>query len=401
MSQSKRKENVMRYKLVYTSLILLLYIIGKNVPLYGIDMSVYSYKVVNAEEVMLHMVGGDTYRSSVFALGLFPFMISGILTQIIMAIKKWFSKSKVSPKAMNRASATITMIIAVLQAFVQVLQLKFAVEEEILLYARLMAGMEMVTGVLVIMWLSRRNAKYGVGGRMILGLINIMERITVTLLNHDVKNLVVPLLISMIVMVIILVMENAEKRIPVQRVSIHNIYADKNYMAIKLNPIGVMPVMFSTMVFMLPRLLLSLLRYLFPQNVGLAWWQANMSMTRPLGIVVYILCVYLLTISMSLIMIGPKDVAEQFLKSGDSIVNLHAGCHTRRYLRSTIWRMSFVSATVMGVCVAVPLVLQLKGNIDGGLVMLPSSFMMLTGFSCNIYRELVSIYKYDSCQPLF
>lgn len=61
----------------------------------------------------------------------------------------------------------------------------------------------------------------------------------------------------------------------------------------------------------------------------------------------------------------------------------------------------FFSATVMGACIVIPLVLQLKGNIDGGLGMLPSSFMMLTGFSCNIYRELAAIYKYDSCRPLF
>lgn len=391
----------MKYKLVYTGLILLIYILGKSVPLYGIDLSAYSYRLANADDVMVQMVTGNSYRTSIFALGMFPFMISGILVQIVMAIKNKFSKSPSSPNTMLRLSILVMLFIAVLQILIQVPQLKFAVAREMLLYARMMVALEMMTGVLIIFWLANRNGKYGIGGRMILGLVNILERIVLTIINHDIRSLALPLIIATVVMIIVLVMENAEKRIPVQRVSIHNIYADKNYMAIKLNPVGVMPVMFSTAVFMLPRLFISLLGYLFPQHIGIAWWQENMTLTRPLGIMVYIVCIYLLTISFSWIMIDPKDITEQFLKSGDSIVNLHAGRDTERYLSGTAWRMSFFSATVMGACIVIPLVLQLKGNIDGGLGMLPSSFMMLTGFSCNIYRELAAIYKYDSCRPLF
>lgn len=55
----------------------------------------------------------------------------------------------------------------------------------------------------------------------------------------------------------------------------------------------------------------------------------------------------------------------------------------------------------MGVFVAVPLILQMKYSIDGTLAMLPISIMLLTSFWCGIFRQIISIYKYDSCQPLF
>lgn len=401
MPQSEQKEKVMKYKLAYTGLILLVYILGKCVPLYGIDVSAYHYEAVDAEEVLMQTISGDAYRHSVFALGIFPFMISSILVQVAMAIRKIFSKSYVSPKTMNRMSAMVTFVIAILQASVHMPQLKFVEEGKLLPGARVLVIVEMVTGVLVILWLSRRNEKYGVGGRMILGLTNILERITTTVLHHNIESLAVPLLISMVVMVIVLVMENAEKRIPVQRISIHNIYADKNYMAIKLNPVGVMPVMFTTAVFMLPRILVMFLGHLFPQNIDIAWWQANMTLTKAPGIAVYIACEYLLTIGLSMLMVSPKDISEQFLKSGDSIVNLHAGRDTRRYLRRVMWCISSVSAGVMGVCILVPLLLQLRGSIDNTLTMLPSSIMMMTSFWCTIYRELAAVRKYDSCRPLF
>lgn len=401
MPQSGHKENVMKYKLAYTSLILFVYILGKCIPLYGIDMSVYSYEAVGVEEVLMQTISGDAYRSSIFALGIFPFMISGILVQVVFAVRNLFSKTRISPKTMNRASVTVTLVIAVMQAFTQIPELEFAVSPEKLFYTKIIVMMEMITGVMLIMWLSRRNGKYGVGGRMILGLVNIVERITATVMNHSIQSLTVPLLASIAVMMITLIMENAEMRIPVQRVSIHNVYADKNYMAIKLNPVGVMPVMFTTAVFMLPRLLVMFLGYLFPQNMDIAWWQANMTLTKAPGIAVYIACEYLLTIGLSMLMVSPKDISEQFLKSGDSIVNLHAGRDTRRYLRRVMWCISSVSAGVMGVCILVPLLLQLRGSIDSTLTMLPSSIMMMTSFWCTIYRELAAVRKYDSCRPLF
>ncbi len=288
-----------------------------------------------------------------------------------------------------------------MQTIVQIPQLKFAVPEEELLYARIIAAAEMVTGVMIMLWLSERNGKYGVGGRMIVGLVNILERVIGTVLRHDPGRLAIPLAIALVMLLITLLMENGEMRIPVQRVSIHNVYADKNYMAIKLNPVGVMPMMFTTAVFMLPRLIVSLLGDLFPESAGIAWWQDNMNLTSPAGITVYIACEYLLTIGFAFIMINPRDQTENFLKSGDSIVNLHAGRDTKRYLRRVMWCISFASATIMGGCLLVPLILQLRGNMDSTLTMLPTSIMMMTSFWCTISRELISIHKYDSCRPLF
>lgn len=399
--QSKPKKTVMKYKLAYTGLIFLVYIFGRNVPLYGIDISAYTIRTVSAEEVLLQMISGDANRCSVFALGIFPFMISGLLVQIAMAVRSLFSRTKISPKTMGYASVMVTLVIAVLQAIAQVPKLKFAVPEQMFQMARLMAGLEMVTGVMFILWLSDRNGRYGVGGRMAFGLVNILERLTTILLNHDSQSLMMPLMISFVMMIIMIVMENAEMRIPVQRVSIHNVYADKNYMAIKLNPVGVMPVMFTSAVFLLPQLLAVLLVTLFPQYGWVIWWMENMTLTRPLGIFIYIICEYLLTIGLSMLMISPKNVMEQFMKSGDSIVNLHPGQDTKWYLRKVVWSISFFSATVMGGCIVIPLILQMEGIADGTLAMLPTTVMMMTGFWCNIFRELASIRKYDACQPLF
>ena len=232
-------------------------------------------------------------------------------------------------------------------------------------------------------------------------IVNILERISLPIATYSMSSLKIPLAAAAVMMMVALIMENTEKRIPVQRISIHNIYADKNYMAIKFNPVGLMPMMFTTAVFMLPKLLVTLLVRLYPYHQGVLWWQENLSLMKPFGIFIYLMCEYLLTIGLAMLMISPKDISENFLKSGDSIVDLHAGRDTRRYLSGVMWRISLLSATVMGGCICVPIVLQSQAGIDSTLAALPTSIMMLTGFSCNIYREICTLWAYDSCRPLF
>lgn len=395
------KEKVVKYKLLYTAFIFLVYIVGKNIPLYGIDIAAYRDTSFSADELFFQTIGGDVYRSSVFALGIFPSMISMFIVQIGSAIRRLFTKEGVSPKESQHITAGVTLLIAVFQAVTQVTELKFSADEGMLPVVWTIAVIEMVTGALLIMWLGSRNAKYGIGGKTVFMVVNVLERITTAALTHSLSSLKIPFLISAAMMFTMLIMENTEKRIPVQRISIHNIYADKNYMAVKLNPVGIMPIMFTSAVFMLPKLIVSMLLLFYPQHQGILWWQDNLSLTKPFGIFIYILCEYLLTIGFSMLMLGPKDISERFQKSGDSIVNLHAGRDTRRYLRGVISRISLFSATVMGVCVAVPLIMQWKGETDSALTTLPTSLMMLTGFSCNIYREIKSLWVYDSCKPLF
>lgn len=395
------KEHVVRYKLLYSAIIFLVYIVGKNIPLYSINMDAYRNISFEADELLFQTIGGDFYRSSVFALGIFPSMISGLIVQICMAVRRLFTKEETSPKKTGYITAVMTFGIAAFQAITQVTELRFSAEKEMMPVVWAIAVIEMITGAVFIMWLGSRNAKYGVGGKTVFMIVNVLERISTTLFTHSLSDLKFPLLIAALMMLTMLMMENTEKRIPVQRISIHNIYADKNYMAIKMNPVGIMPIMFTAAVFMLPTLAVSLLLYFFPQHQGILWWRENLSLAKPFGIFIYIVCEFLLTIGLSMLMLGPKDLSEKFLKSGDSIVDLHAGRDTRRYLRGVIGQISFFSAAVMGACVAVPLAMQWKGTTDSALTTLPTSIMMLSGFSCSIYREIESLWAYDSCRPLF
>lgn len=398
--RKEKQESVIRYKLLYTIGILGIYLVGRELPLYGIDLAAYQDAAVDAQSIFEQTISGDLTKTSVFALGFSPYMISSIFAQLFMAIRSSDKKAKLSPKKVNYVTLFFMMLIAIMQAVSRCNSLIYRVQEEFLIFTKMISVMEMIAGTLIIMWLCDRNQKYGIGGRTAIIYVNILDGFTAMLVkSRDWEKLKIPVLIAVLVMFIVLVMENTEKRIPLQRISIHNIHADKNYLAIKLNPIGIMPIMFSTAVFMLPQLVISFLQMLFPDNGNLMWWKENMVLTRPLGIGAYIFILYFLTITFAMIMINPRNLTEQFLKSGDSIKDIHAGKDTKKYLTGSVIRISIFSSTIMSICAGLPMLLQLSGEIDSDLAMLPTSVMMLVGIWCNLYQEYNALKKYDSYKP--
>lgn len=393
----ERKE--LYHKLRYTAGILLIYMLGRKVPLYGISVNLYREERLGAAELLVQAIGGESNQISLFSLGISPYIMSLFMVQIFNIIKEAVTKSKASPKRTNRTTIVVTLLYSIIQAGVHTGQLDFTKTGVELLFYKCLVVLQMVTGVMFIVWLVERNKKCGLGERTVIIYINIMAGIISTMAYQKISILIMPVIIGILLMVVMIVMDNAEMRIPVQRISIHSIYADKNYQAIKLSPMGVMPIMFSTAAFRLPQLILTLLHGVFPEHEGIAWWNANMAMTKPLGIVVYLVIIYILTIGFSILFLSPWDLSEQFLKNGDSIVNLHAGKDTKRYLVRVVLSISFFSATIMGVCVGIPLFLQFYGNLDSALMMLPTSFMMLSGIWCSLYREFKTIQGNDSYRP--
>ncbi|MCI9220366.1 MAG: preprotein translocase subunit SecY [Lachnospiraceae bacterium] len=395
MKQVEENEKVTKYKLLFTAIILAVYTAGRFIPLYGVNTAVYQGSRVDADSLLMQVIGGDSYQYSIFALGISPYIISNLVSQLGILGMSSDYKAKMSPRKIQRIMLAGMLGLCIVQSFLKINGLEFVGEGNILYLLKTVAFLELIVGAMLIFWISELNKKYGIGGATVVILFNISSGITNIVRGHTGKEMLIPLLLSAVMFLIMLILENTEKRIPLQRVSIHNIYADKNYMAIKSNPVGVMPVMFSTAFFMLPRLLVDLLCFISPQNGNLAWWRDNLVLTKPLGLMIYLAIIYLLTIGFAMLLINPKDTMEQFLKSGDSIVDLHAGRPTRRYIRKTLFRMSFFSATVMCVCLGLPLLLQILGKIESTLSMLPSSIMMLSGLMCSFGREIVAIHSYD------
>lgn len=397
--EKKAKEHILLYKILYSLLIMLLYMIGRNIPLYGVDVEAYRKVDINAQSIIMQAVSGDIKNCSIFILGLWPYMLASMLIVLVVAIITLDKSRRISPKKMNIWTVGLMFLIGVIQAYQHVQSYIYKVDGEALLQAKVIVFLELITGMLIVVYMGDRATKYGICGKTSVFMVNIVDGIMTMLVSQSTDKLWIPLGIGVVEIAVMIVLENAEKRIAVQRVSIHNIHADKNYIAYKLNPIGVTPLMFASAAFLLPQSISRFLHSIFPQNATLAWVAEQMNLTSVLGIWVYLAIIAILTISFSFVMLSPGQMAENLLKSGDSILGVYAGKPTKRYLRGCVLRFSIYSSIIIGICIGVPLFLQFGGYIDPTLAMLPCSVMMSTGIWISFAREAQVYRNMDRYQP--
>lgn len=400
LKEKRQKEHILVYKILYSLIIMLVYMIGRNIPLYGIDLKAYEDVSVDAQSILLQALSGDMKNGSLFILGLWPYMIASILAVLMVAIISLDSSRKISPRKLNIWTLFFMMVIAFIQAYQRVQTFVYKdMDAQMLFITKVIVFIQLIAGMLIVVYMCDRTTKYGIGGRMSVFMINIIDGMMNMFAGQKAERLVLPVIIGVVEIAVMIVIETTEKRIAVQRVSINNIYADKDYLAYKLNPIGAMPLMFTSAVFMLPQFVCSGLYYLHPDNQKLAWLVENLRLTAALGIIVYLVIIVILTILFSLVMLTPGREAENLLKSGDSILDIYAGKPTRRYLVGTVIRFSIYSSIIICICQGVPLFLQFGGYIDSTLAMLPCSIMMSTGIWISLYREAEVYRNMDRYHP--
>lgn len=392
----KEKTHLVRNRCLFSIFIIFIYFSCHRVPLNGIDMSAYDNLGLDLGAILTLAVNGSNKRCYVMSLGISPYITSSLIVSIVQAMRSKESKARTSPKAMNYWITAISFVVALVQSIFYALELKYVDSN---MMSMLLVIFELMAGASIAQYLLLKNKKYGVGGFAPIIVVNMTESLVAIMFGSTFVDLRIPLMISLIMVIIMIFMEMHEKRIPLQRVSVHNVHAEKNYLAIKYNPVGFMAIMFGSSIFMIPQLIFGLLHYFYKDNESLTWLYINLNMSKPFGMCIYIGLMFIFSILLALLFINPKELSEDLLQSGDSIVNVPAGKPTRRYIRKWVLLLSFISTTIMCTCLAVCLYLQYKGIVPSTVAMLPTTFMMLSGLLCTLYLEIKAYRDFDSYKP--
>ncbi len=392
----KRKTHELRGRLLFTIMILAVYMVGRSLLLYHIDPAAHELAELDSQNIMMSMVSGDRYQYTLFALGIMPYITATLIIWIFMALKGAEFRARFSPQKTERATLLLMIIIAAAFALSRAGDLEFQSSDFDMNVLRGIAVFEMIIGAVIIYKMAFLNKERGIGGQSPIILVNILDNLFSTIRKFEWEELHKLLALCLLMAGAVLIMENVIVRIPVQRVSIHNTYADQSYIAFKLDPIGVMPVMFAVSFFMIPQLVVRFLLILNEDNETLKFLYEGLNLTKISGAAVYLGIMFALNILFSFIMLTPGELAEQLQKGGDSIVNVYAGKKTKRYLRKKLLLLSIFSGVILCFLMAIPLGMSLKGEISSELALFPATAMILIGILCPLYQEVKAYWKFDS-----
>ena len=372
----------LKEKLIFTFVMLLLFRFGIHLPVYGINSEILN--IAGGSDILGFLdlfSGGALGKVSIFALGIGPYITSSIIMQLMAVIIPALEKlqkedGEAGRRKISQYTRVFTVILAAFQAIVLMAYLSrtdgaIIVSNHAFFY--LSSVLTLTAGSVLVMWMSELITERGIGngGSLIifagiLAGIPIYAKNTAGLVEQNpslIWNIALLLTIFFITMVLIVVMQEAIRKViivnPKRQIG-NKVYGGVNtFIPFKLNPGGVMPIIFAVAILLFPSTILKVVGTA-KLPAGLASVVSFLTDIFNAGnwvyYVIYFLMIVLLTFFYASIMpnMQPKDIADNLKKYGSSIPGIKPGRPTAEALDKILSKTTFIGAMALGIIALVP-----------------------------------------------
>lgn len=375
----------LKQKIIFTFLMIAVWRLGVQMPLYGINNEIFS-NIAQGNNIIGFLdlfSGGALGKVSILALGIGPFITSSIIVQLVSVVipsleKLQKEEGEAGRRKLSQYTRIFTVILAIFQSFIFMLYLHHlpgAIMSQVNPYMFYASSICVLTaGAVLVMWISELITENGIGngGSLvifcgILSGIPIYASRTMQLVAPSPRMqfyLFVLLVIFFAAMILIVVMQEAVRKViivnPKRQIG-NKVYGGMNsFIPFKLNPGGVMPIIFAIAILLFPSTILALVGQANFKSMAVKNFVMSLNhWLSPDGIVYYLLYVGLiiaLTFFYASIMpnMQPKDIADNLKKYGSSIPGIKPGKPTAEALDKILSKTTFIGAIGLGIIALVP-----------------------------------------------
>jgi preprotein translocase subunit SecY len=405
---NKEIQNIIIKRLLITLGILLVIRIGTFLPVPGINLTDLEF-YIQSHSVTRSLVstfsGDDTFVIGLFTLNIFPYINASILVQLILGLSPKLAKLQKEGdlegrRSINRLTRFITLIWAIIQSVSLTLYLK-----QILFNWNITLAVEIViwltTGAMIVLWLSELITDYGLGnGASLLIYTNIISNLpnlTKTIFAIDSENFTVSSEIGILLLIFaslygIVFLQEGVRIIPLisskqlNQSSLQDSVTSNNYLPLRFNQAGVMPIILTTAILVVPNYINNL--GLFPK-IDLP---VNLDSLKFVYWIGYFALILAFSSFYSTIVLNPKDISDQLQKMAVTIPGIRPGIQTTFYLKQTMKRITFVGATMLATLVTIPNFIESTLSITSLNGLSTTSLLILAGVVLDLVREVKNIY---------
>jgi preprotein translocase subunit SecY len=391
----------LRNKILFTLAIIALYRLGSYVPAPGIDLDAIESLKRQSEEsggILAYMQlfsGAGLTNFAVFALGVMPYITSSIIMQILTVVipklEEWQKQGAIGQRKITQWTRYLTIAIAVLQSTALAFLFhnggggllggasnptNIDVLPEFTWYRVLLVVLVLTAGTALLMWLGEVITQRGIGnGMSLLIFASVVSSIPAQFgqiyATRGLRLLVPLIFLFLVVLVGIVIVENGQRRIPVQfakRVVGRRMYGGQNtYIPLKVNQSGVVPIIFASSMLYLPLLFTQVL----PSDpgswgVGVQDWVDDhlVNQTAPLYLVTYGLLIVGFAYFYTAIAFDPHQQADTIRKQGGFIPGIRPGPQTERYLARILARITLPGALFIAAIALLPSLLLAFADVQ-------------------------------------
>lgn len=370
-----------RSKILFTLFIILVFRIGTTITVPGINAKALNSLSDLPFLNMLSLVSGNAMRNfSVFALGVSPYITASIVVQLLQMdllpkFVEWGKQGEVGRRKLNQATRYISLVLAFVQSigitagFATLSRTKLVANPNWQTY--LLIGALLTTGSVIVTWLGEQitDKGYGNGVSMIIfagivsgipGMIKgIYEDYFVNIPSDRLNSSLIFVGILIVAVLVIIYfttfVQQAEYKIPIQYTKIAQGTPSSSYLPLKVNPAGVIPVIFASSITAAPA---AIFQFVSAMGYNASWVrtaQALLATTTISGMFTYALLIILFTFFYTFVQINPEKTAENLQKSGAYIPGVRPGKGTEEYMSKLLRRLATVGSLFLGIITIIPI----------------------------------------------
>ena len=358
-----------RQKILTTLGLLLVYRLGFHIPIPGMSPEVLRSTADQGSlfGLMSAFSGGDIGQTTIFALGIMPYISASIifsmLTKISPAIEAVQKEGAAGQKKINQWTRIATVPIALVQALFIYFGIFLVRPEMIAVSMRdnpiglmLIVVLSLLAGALFVMWIGELITEFGVGnGASLIIMAGIVANIpfAMTLMTPEEfwQTLLFMAAIWAVTVLLVVFIHKGARRIPIQYARLQRgrrVYGgQKHFLPLKVNMAGVMPIIFASVIFIVPAIVF--------QWLGAADLQTIFS--TPTGFVhvsLYVALVFFFCFFWNRLMFQPNEIADNLREHGSFIPGIRPGARTAEYLSNALTRITLAGAAFLAIIAIAP-----------------------------------------------
>jgi preprotein translocase subunit SecY len=411
----------LRERIIFTILLLIVFRLGAVLPIPGInvrELNTYFLSQQNSGNAIIDYLdffaGGAFSNFSVFMLGIMPYISMSIIMQLLLIVfpkLKKISQEEGGRKKIQAYQRYGTVVVCLVQSFA-VTQYAQAISRSVdnllsvgIVPFTLIAMLTVTTGTMFLMWMGEQITKRGIGnGISLLIFAGIVARLPQALWelvgrvrNGDLNLVFVVVVFAMFVAVVALVVfeQQGQRKIPVhyaKRVVGRRMYgAQSTYIPFKINPSGVIPVIFASSILTFPLQIASTI------GGNVAWLAAvsrALSPQGPLYTTLYVFLIIFFAYFYTQVSLNPIEIAKNIRENGGSI----PGIRTERieeYLTKILNRIVLPGSLYLAVIAVLPTIIQRLFNFPSSIsyLMGGTSLLILVGVDLDTMSQVEALLK--------
>lgn len=408
----------LRQRILFTLGLLIIVRIGAHITLPGINAGLLAEASQNQASNTLFglydlFVGGAFNNAAVFALGIMPYISASIIIQLLGAVFPYFQKlqkeGEEGRKKINQLTRVFTVPIAALQAWGVSVQLASRNVEGLSIINPEVSGFMftfstvifLTAGTIFMMWLGEQITDRGIGnGISLIIFIGIIAQFPFAVLDEyqlvssGVRNILVEVVfITAFVFIVagVVAVTVATRRIPVQyakRVVGRKVFGGvTQYIPLKVNQAGVMPLIFAQSIMFIPSTFLSF----FPDSQLMQTIAGYFDYTSFVYAFVYSLLIVFFTYFYTAIAFNPKDVADNMKRQGGFIPGVRPGKPTSDFIDNILTKITLPGAIFLAIIAVLP-TFVMKAGITSGFAAFfgGTSLLIIVGVALDTLQQIES-----------